>query len=107
MEVTCDIEVSIAGSLANFVRDDALIDATVCMTHRADDQAVDVADYRGKQRWNDASMHSVSIAMQPSFTHLKGLYCQTVYPLNDSRTLVYILSPTGTRNFPQTQCLND
>lgn len=50
MKVTCDIEVSIAGGLANFVRDDALVDATVCMTHRADDQAVDVTDCRRKQR---------------------------------------------------------
>lgn len=50
MKVTCDIEVSIAGGLANFVRDDALVDATVCMTHRADDQAVDVTVCRRKQR---------------------------------------------------------
>lgn len=50
MKVTCDIEVSIAGGLANFVRDDTLVDAAVCMTHRANDQAVDVTDCRRKQR---------------------------------------------------------
>lgn len=41
---------SIAGGLANFVRDDTLVDTTMGMAHRADDQAVDVANYRRKQR---------------------------------------------------------
>lgn len=40
---------SIAGGLANFVRDDTLVDTSMGMAHRADDQAVDVTDYRRKQ----------------------------------------------------------
>lgn len=50
MKITCDIEMSIASGLANFVGDDALVDTTVGMAHRADDQAVDVTNYRAKQR---------------------------------------------------------
>lgn len=53
MAVTCYIEMSIAGGFANFVRDDAFIDTTMCMPHRADDQAVDIADCRRKQRANN------------------------------------------------------
>lgn len=53
MKITCDIEMSIAGGLANFVSDDTLIDTAVCMAHRADDHAVDVTDYSRKQRGND------------------------------------------------------
>lgn len=48
-KITCDIEMSIAGGLANFVRDDTLVDTSMGMAHRADDQAVDVTDYRRKQ----------------------------------------------------------
>ncbi len=44
VKITCDIEMSIAGGFANFVGDDALVDATVCVAHRSDDQAVDVTD---------------------------------------------------------------
>lgn len=49
-KITCDIEVSIARSLANFVGDDTLVDAAVCMAHRADDQAVDITDCGRKRR---------------------------------------------------------
>lgn len=49
MKITRDIEMRVAGGLANFVRDDTLVDTTMGMTHRADDQAVDVTDYRRKQ----------------------------------------------------------
>lgn len=52
MPITCYIEMSIAGGFANFVRDDAFIDTTMCMSHRADDQAVDITDCRRKQRAN-------------------------------------------------------
>lgn len=53
MTITCYIEMSIAGGFANFVRDDAFIDTTMCMPHRADDEAVDIADCRRKQRANN------------------------------------------------------
>lgn len=49
MKITCNIEMCIAGGLPNFVRDDTLVDTTVCMAHRADDQAVDVTDYKRNQ----------------------------------------------------------
>lgn len=44
---TCHIEMSIAGGLAYFIRDDTLVDTTVGVAHRADDQAVDVSNCRG------------------------------------------------------------
>lgn len=47
---TCDVEVSVAGGLAHFVGDDALVDAAVGVAHGADDQAVDVTDCRARQR---------------------------------------------------------
>ena len=52
---------SIAGGLAHFVRDDALVDASVGVAHRADDQAVDVTDCRGKQRRDDEKIQGVII----------------------------------------------
>ncbi|TNN79501.1 hypothetical protein EYF80_010318 [Liparis tanakae] len=50
MRITCNVEMSIAGGLANFVGDDALVDASVGVEHGADHQAVDVTNYRGEQR---------------------------------------------------------
>ena len=50
MKITCDIEMSIASGFANFVGDDTLVDATVGMAHRAEDQAVDITNCRMKQR---------------------------------------------------------
>lgn len=41
---------SVAGGLANFVGDDTLVDASVGVEHAADDQAVDITNYRGEQR---------------------------------------------------------
>lgn len=41
---------SVTGGLADFVRDDTLVDATMRMAHGADDQTVDVTNYRRKQR---------------------------------------------------------
>lgn len=49
MNLTCDIEMSIAGGLAHFVRNDTLVDASMGMAHRADDQAVDVTNYRDRE----------------------------------------------------------
>lgn len=46
MKITCNIEMSIAGSLSYFVRDDTLVDTTVGMAHRADHQVVDVSHCR-------------------------------------------------------------
>ncbi len=53
MKITCDVEMSIARGFANFVGDDAFVDAAVCVTNRTDDQAVDVTDYRRKQSRED------------------------------------------------------
>lgn len=47
--VTCYIKVSVAGGLSYFVRNDTLVDTTMGMTHRVDDQAVDIANCREKQ----------------------------------------------------------
>lgn len=44
--ITCYIEMSIAGSFSYFVRDDALVDTTMGMAHRADDQVVDISNCR-------------------------------------------------------------
>lgn len=44
VKLTCDVEVSVAGGFAHFVGDDALVDTTVCVAHRADDQTVHISD---------------------------------------------------------------
>lgn len=41
---------SIAGGLPNFVRDDTLVDTTVGMAHRADDQAVNITNCNRRKR---------------------------------------------------------
>lgn len=41
---TCDVEVGVAGGFADFVGDDALVDASMDVADGADDQAVHVAD---------------------------------------------------------------
>lgn len=61
MPITCYIEMSIAGGFANFVRDDAFIDTTMCMSHRADDQAVDITDCRRKAESKYQAHQSISI----------------------------------------------
>lgn len=54
---------SVAGGLSHFVRDDTLVDASMGMAHRADHQAVDVTDYRQKQRRCDGKILSVEVCM--------------------------------------------
>lgn len=49
-KITCNIEMSIAGGLPNFVRDDTLVDTTVGMAHRADDQAVNITNCNRRKR---------------------------------------------------------
>lgn len=48
--ITCNIEMCIAGGLSHFIGDHTLINSTMSVTHRADDQAVNVSDCRGKNR---------------------------------------------------------
>lgn len=70
MRITCDIEMSVAGGLADFVRDDTLVDSAVGVAHGADDQAVDVTNYRRERNVYEVG-YTGQLASLSSFLYIQ------------------------------------
>jgi len=53
IKLTCHIKMSIACCLAHLIGYDTLVNSSVCMTNRADHQAVNISDCRKDNKKNN------------------------------------------------------